>query len=71
MPHTRERHRPRAAQQLDLFGTGGSRLAERSHAWEALPAQARAKLTALMIHLIVEHARSRGAGAIGVACHEH
>ena len=39
-------------------------------AWEALPAQARAELTALMIRLILDHARSHPATAVKGARHE-
>lgn len=65
MQHARDGQRPRATEQLDLFGLSQSRLVARSPAWEALPPQARAELTALMTHLIVEHARACSAAAIG------
>ena len=65
MQHARDGHRPRTTEQLDLFGASQSRLVARSPAWEALPSQARAELTALMTLLIVEHARACSAAAIG------
>lgn len=70
MRHARERHRPRAAEQLDLFGAGRSRSAERFPAWEALPIGPRAEMTALMSRLIVEHARTRGTAVVEAARHE-
>jgi hypothetical protein len=70
MRHEHERHRPRTAEQFDLFGAPGGRSTGRTPAWEALPAHARAELTALMTRLILEHARSRGATTIEAARHE-
>ena len=70
MRHTRERHRRRTVEQQDLFGASPSRSGEGSPAWEALPAQARAELTTLMIRLIVEYAHACTATAIGVGRHE-
>lgn len=64
------RHRPGAAEQRDLFGMPACRSAGWTPAWEALPAQARTELTTLMIRLLVEHARGRGATATEVTRHE-
>jgi len=70
MWYNRGRCRPGTNEQLDLFGPPGSRSTGRTPAWEALPAHARAELTTLMIRLILEHARSRGATAVEAARHE-
>jgi hypothetical protein len=70
MRHDRRRHRARAAKQRDLFGIPARRSTGWAPAWEAPPARARTELTKLMIHLLLEHARSRGAMAIEAARHE-
>ncbi len=64
------RHRTGAGEQRDLFGMPARRSTSWSPAWEALPAQARTELTTLMIRLLVEHARGRGAAATEVTRHE-
>jgi|HubBroStandDraft_6_1064221.scaffolds.fasta_scaffold1338285_1 hypothetical protein len=70
MRQSRERHRdePGANRQLDLFGPPGEPATGRTPAWEALPEQVRAELTALMTRLIQDHAH--GASAIAGARHE-
>jgi hypothetical protein len=64
------RDRPGTVRQPDLFAAPASRSPGSVPVWEALPAQARTDLTALMIRLILEHARSRRATAIEGARHE-
>jgi len=70
MRHDRAHYRPGTAAQFDLFGPPESRSMGQNPAWEALPAHVRAELTALMVRLILEHARSAGATAIGAVRHE-
>jgi hypothetical protein len=72
MRHDHERHRrqPSTARQLDLFGHPKSGTKERTPVWEALPAQTRTELTALMTRLILDHARGDVSSPIGEARHE-
>lgn len=70
MRHGGDRHRPRTAEQLDLFGIPIRNSIGSTPAWEALPSHARAELTVLMIRLILEHAHSPSATVIEAACHE-
>ncbi len=72
MRHDRKHHRrrPSGDRQLDLFGPPRKHAREAIPAWEALPAQARSELMALMTRLILNHARNGGASVIGEARHE-
>jgi hypothetical protein len=72
MRHDHERHRrqPSAAGQLDLFNQLKSSPKERTPGWEALPAQTRTELTALMTRLILDHAQGGVSSPLGEACHE-
>lgn len=72
MRHDPERHRrqPSATRQLDLFDQPKSGTKERTPGWEALPAQTRTELTALMTRLILDHAQGSVSSPIGEARHE-
>ena len=67
MRHDHERHRrqPSAARQLDLFNQPKSGTKERTPGWEALPAQTRTELMALMTRLILDHAQGGFSSPIG------
>ena len=72
MRHNRGRHRrqPSAARQFDLFGQPKSGTEEQTPIWEALPAQTRTELTALMTRLILDHAQGSLSSPTGEARHE-
>ena len=63
------RNRPGTVEQPDLFA-GPASPPGWAPAWEALPAQARTDLTALITRLILDQARSRPATAVEGARHE-
>ncbi|MBV8869617.1 MAG: hypothetical protein JOY65_09400 [Acetobacteraceae bacterium] len=65
-----QRRRPGAVEQPDLFTALRSRSAGRIPTWETLPVHTRTELTGLMIRLILEHARGRGAMASEEARHD-